>query len=59
MNKNPLTLTAAPDVTNAAEDTTNSDVSRDENGLITPANLIQFLMAIFVRLFELISGALS
>lgn len=35
------------------------DTSRNEQGLITPANWTQFLMAIFVRLFEIVSGLLG
>ena len=43
----------------AAETDADSDISRNEEGLITPANWTQFLMALFVRLFEIISGLLG
>lgn len=40
----------------AEEPTTRGDSSRNDDGLIVPANWTQFLMALFVRLFEIISG---
>ncbi len=44
---------------NSAPATNNGDTARNEEGLITPANWTQFLMALFVRLFEIISGLLG
>ena len=38
---------------------TDNDASRNEEGLITPANWTQFIMALFVRLFEIISGLMG
>ncbi len=46
-------------ITASASEATGTDGSRNEEGLITPANWTQFLMAIFVRLFEIISGLLG
>lgn len=45
--------------TASASEVADDDSSRDEQGLITPANWTQFLMAIFVRLFEIISSLLG
>ncbi len=44
---------------NSANTTVDTDISRNDEGLITPANWTQFLMALFVRLFEIVSGWLS
>ncbi|MBR2414095.1 MAG: hypothetical protein IKB13_06305 [Clostridia bacterium] len=44
---------------NSATANKDNDIARDEQGLITPANWTQFLMALFVRLFEIISGLLG
>lgn len=46
-------------MTASASEVADGDSSRNEEGLITPANWTQFLMAIFVRLFEIVSGLLG
>ncbi|MBE6811938.1 MAG: hypothetical protein E7523_03545 [Ruminococcaceae bacterium] len=43
-------------MTASASEVEDDDSARNEEGLITPANWTQFLMALFVRLFEIISS---
>lgn len=46
-------------LTVSATEVEDNDSSRNEQGLITPANWTQFMMALFVRLFEIISSLLG